>query len=80
MASLHSSAYLIDKAEVHTLIVNFINRKKTTEAKIQTHNQENDSREDYCTMSNHYTGTGVLNFYVTRAKRIIQLLYYNGKK
>ena len=80
MAPLDGDAYLIDKAEVHTLIVNFIVGNETAEAKIQTHSKSNDGREDFLAMKSHYAGTGVLTFDVTKAERIIESLYYHGER
>lgn len=68
MASLHVDAYLINKAEVHTLIVTFVVGDKTAEAKIQTHSQSKNDREDFLAMKSHYTGTDVLAFDVTKAE------------
>lgn len=79
MVPLNGDAYLIEKAEVHTMIVNFIAGNKTAKAKIQTHNQPNNGREDYLALSNHYVGLGVLAFDVTKAEKIIDSLYHNSK-
>ena len=80
MAPLQGDTYLINKAEVHTLIVNFIVGNETAEAKIQTHSQSNNGREDFLAMKSHYAGTGVFAFDVTKAEKIIESLYYHGER
>ena len=44
MASLTGEAYVIDSAQVHTFIVNFVSGNETAEAKIQSFAAQTDGR------------------------------------
>ena len=47
MAPLTCGAYVIDSAQVHTFMVNFVSGNETAEAKIQSFAAQNDGRIDY---------------------------------
>ena len=47
MEPLSGESYVIDSAQVHTFIVNFVSGNETVEAKIQSFAAQNDGRIDY---------------------------------
>ena len=67
MAPLTGEAYVIDSSQVHTFIVNFASRNKTTEAKIQSFAAQTDGRIYYQALVNHYEGIRVHTINITKA-------------
>mmetsp|Transcript_12713 Transcript_12713/g.18111 ORF Transcript_12713/g.18111 Transcript_12713/m.18111 type:complete len:460 (-) Transcript_12713:4106-5485(-) len=79
-APLNGEAYLIDAAEVHMYIVNFITGNSTTEAKILPHAEANDERLDFIALKDHYEGVGINSIDILKADNIIDTLFYSGEK
>jgi hypothetical protein len=80
MAPLEGKAYAIDSADVHTYIVNFVAGNETAEAKIQSYGDQNDGRQDYIALKQHYKGVGVHALDITKAELVLSSLYYGGEK
>lgn len=80
MAPLRGEAFVIDAAEVHTLIVNFITGNETAEVKIKEHEDENNGRLDYIALRDHYEGVGILANEITAAEYTIKTVHYVGEK
>ena len=56
---LTGEAYVIDLAQVHILIANFVSGNETVEAKIQSFAAQTDGRIDYQSLVDHYEGVRV---------------------
>ena len=80
MAPLHGSVYNTDAAEVHTYIVKFIEGNVTAEAKIRSHSNQGNGRDDFMALKDHYEGVGFHAIAVTRAEDTISSMYYSGEK
>ena len=59
MAPLTCEAYVIDSAQVHTFIVNFVSGNETAEAKIQSFAAQTYGRIDYQALVYQHEGVGV---------------------
>lgn len=79
-APLHGDAYIIDAAEVHTYLINFMSNNPTAEVKMLPHAAENDGRLDYRALTEHYEGVGVLGVNVLKAEETLKSLFYAGEK
>ena len=73
-------AYIIDAAEVHTLIVKFIAGNETAETKIKPYEHDRDGRKDWIALKEHYEGIGIHAFDIIEAESILANLYYAGEK
>ena len=80
MAPLHGSVYNTDAAEVHTYIVKFIEGNVTAEAKIRSHSNQGNGRDDFMALKDHYKGVGFHAIAVTRAEDTISSMYYSREK
>jgi hypothetical protein len=80
LAPLEGVVFITDAAEVHTYIVKFIAENDTAESKIQSLMAENNGRQDFIALQEHYEGVGVNALDVTRADRILETLFYSGEK
>jgi hypothetical protein len=59
MAPLEGEMYAIDSADVHTYVVNFVAGNETAETKVQSYRDQNDGRQDYIALKQHYEGVGL---------------------
>ena len=66
MALLTIESYVIDSAQVHTFIVNFVSGNETAEAKIQSFAAQTDVRINYQALIDHYEGVGVHAINITK--------------
>ena len=80
MAPLTGETYVIDSAQVHTFIVNFVSGNETAKAKIQYYAAQNDGRVDYQALVDHYEGVGVHAIEITKAEATLKGLFYRGEK
>ena len=80
MAPLAGDSYVIDTAQVHTFLVNFVAGDDTAEAKIQGLLQPNDGREAFKRHVEHYEGAGIHAFDIREADKVIKNLFYAGEK
>jgi hypothetical protein len=67
MALLEGKVYAIDSADVHTYIVNFVAGNETAETIIQSYGDQDDGRQDYIALKQHYEGVGVHALDITKA-------------
>ena len=79
-APLNGDAYIIDAAEVHTYLINFMSNNPTAEVKMLPHVTANDGRMDYHALTEHYEGVGVLGINVLKAEETLKSLFYSGEK
>ena len=77
---LTGESYVIDSAQVHTFIVNFVTGNETAEAKIHSFAAQTDGRIDYQALVDHYEGVGVHAIYITKAEATLKGLFYSGEK
>ncbi len=80
MAPLNGAAYDVDKSEVHTYLIKFVEGNATAESKIRSHNNQGNGRSDYMALRDHYQGVGIHAIDKTKAERVIDKLFYNGEK
>ena len=80
MEPLSGESYVIDSAQVHTFIVNFVSGNETAEAKIQSFSAQTDGRIDYQALVDHYEGVGVHAINITKAEATLKGLFYSGEK
>ena len=71
-APLYGDAYVIDAAEVHTYLINFMSNNQTAEVKMLPHAAENNGRLDYRALVEHYEGVGVLGVNVLKAEETLK--------
>jgi hypothetical protein len=79
-ANLHGAAFITDAAEVHTYVTKFITNNDVAESKLSAIADQNDGRQDFLTLKDHYEGIGVNALDVTRADRLLETLFYSGEK
>ena len=65
---------------MHTYIVKFIEGNVTAEAKIRSHQNQGNRRDDFMALKDHYEGVGFHAIAVTRAEDTISSMYYSGEK
>ena len=80
MAPLTGEAYDADNAEVHTYLIHFVSGHSVAEAKIIAHGHNNNGRQDYLALRNHFEGIGINALEITKAENIINTLFYSGEK
>ena len=73
-------AFVIDSANVHTYIMNFIQGNANAEAKILGVLDQRDGRAAYKRLKDHYEGVGINAIAITEAESVIQHLTYTGEK
>ena len=56
MAAMNGEAFMIDATNVHTFIVNLISVNKTSEAKIQAYESQDNGRICYIALKDHNKG------------------------
>ena len=79
-APLYGEAYIIDAAEVHTYLVNYMSGNATAEVKMLPRVDSNDGRKDFKSIKDHYEGVGVNTVSVLEAEETIRSLHYSGEK
>ena len=79
-APLTGKASFIDSAEVHTYIIKFTSGNSVAEAKMVHNSQKNDGRLDFIALKNHYEVVSVHDIDIVKSDKIIQYLFYSGKK
>ena len=77
---LTGQAYLNNTAEVHTYIIKFTSGNSVAEAKMIHNALKNDGRLNFIALKNHYEGVGIHAIGIFKADKIIQYLFYSGKK
>jgi hypothetical protein len=80
MAPLVGEAYVVDAAEVHTYLVNFIAGNTTAESKIQMHANAFDGRLDFKALQEHFEGVGINSVDIVKADKALETLFYSGEK
>ena len=80
MAPLTGEAYVINSAQVHTIIVNFIPVNKTAEVKMCSFAAQTDGRIDYQDIINHYKGVRVHAIDITKSEATPKGLFYSEDK
>jgi hypothetical protein len=69
--NLHGTAFITDAAEVHTYVTKFITNNDVAESKLSAIADQNDSRQDFLLLKDHYEGIGVNALDVTRADQLL---------
>ena len=77
---LYGEAYMVDAAEVHTYLVNFMSGNNTAEVKMLPYAQLCDGRLDYKSLQDHYEGVGAFSLNLIKANQTINNLHYAGEK
>ena len=80
MAPLEGNSFAIDTVQVHTFLVNFVSGNDTAEAKIQGLQRQNDGREAFKRLVEHYEGVGIHAIDIREADEVIKSLFYAGEK
>ena len=79
-APLYGDAYSTDNSEVHTYIVYFTRGNSVAESKITSHGGNQNGRDDFIALKEHYEGVGINSVEVNKAENIIANLFYSGEK
>ena len=79
-APLYGEAYIIDAAEVHTYLVNYMSDNTIAEVKMLPHVDSNDGKKVFKSIKDHYEGVGVNTVSMLEAEETIRSLHYSGEK
>ncbi len=79
MAPLEGNSFAIDTVQVHTFLVSFASGNDTAEAKIQGLQRQNDGRETFKRLVEHYEGVGIHAIDIGEADEVIRSLIYAGE-
>jgi hypothetical protein len=80
MAPLEGNSFAIDTVQMHTFLVNFVSGNNTALAKIQGLQRQNDGREAFKRLMEHYEGVGIHAIDIREANEVIRSLFYAREK